>query len=188
MATPLKVVAVNGSAQQPSRTLALVQALLTELDSRLHLQSHIVNLGDIARPLGAALSRAELPAEIENQLVAIESADLLVVAAPVYRGSYPGHFKHLFDLVGQQALVDKPVLLGATGGSDRHALVLEHQLRPLFGFLQALTLPIGVYGSPGDFHNYQVSSAALAERIRLAADRCAPLFEASRKLPLQRAA
>ncbi|GAB7541575.1 FMN reductase [Cupriavidus ulmosensis] len=187
MATPLNVVAVNGSAQQPSRTLALVQALLDELAGRLLLQTRIVNLGDIARPLGAALSRAELPAEIEGEIAAIESADLLVVAAPVYRGSYPGHFKHLFDLVGQDALIDKPVLLAATGGSDRHALVLEHQLRPLFGFLQALTLPIGVYGSPGDFQNYQVSSAALAERIRLAADRAAPLFGASR-LPLQRAA
>lgn len=149
MARPLNVVAVNGSAQQPSRTLALVQALLDELAGRLLLQTRIVNLGDIARPLGAALSRAELPAEIESEIAAIESADLLVVAAPVYRGSYPGHFKHLFDLVGQDALIDKPVLLAATGGSDRHALVLEHQLRPLFGFLQALTLPIGVYGSPG---------------------------------------
>ncbi|EHP40940.1 FMN reductase [Cupriavidus basilensis OR16] len=187
MATPLNVVAVNGSAQQPSRTLALVQALLDELAGRLLLQTRIVNLGDIARPLGAALSRAELPAQIEGEIAAIESADLLVVAAPVYRGSYPGHFKHLFDLVGQDALVDKPVLLAATGGSDRHALVLEHQLRPLFSFLQALTLPIGVYGSPGDFQNHQVSSAALAQRIQLAADRAVPLFGASR-LPLQRAA
>ncbi len=188
MATPLKVVAVNGSTQQPSRTLALVRALLGELDGKLLLHSHIVNLGEIARPLGAALTRAELPPEIENELLAIESADLLVVAAPVYRGSYPGHFKHLFDLVGQEALAGKPVLLAATGGSDRHALVLEHQLRPLFGFLQALTLPIGVYGSPGDFQNHHVSSDALAERIRLAADRAAPLFGASRRSPLQRAA
>ncbi|MGO4328011.1 FMN reductase [Cupriavidus sp. 2TAF22] len=188
MAKPLNVVAVNGSAQQPSRTLALVQALLDELDARLAIQRRIVNLGDIARPLGAALTRAELPHEIESELVAIEQADLLLVAAPVYRGSYPGHFKHLFDLIGQEALVDKPVLLAATGGSDRHALVLEHQLRPLFGFMQALTLPIGVYGSPGEFEHYKVSSPALAERIRLAADRAAPLFAAHRRTALQRAA
>ncbi|MGO4581503.1 FMN reductase [Cupriavidus sp. 2TAF22] len=187
MATPLRVVAVNGSVQQPSRTYALVRAVLAELDGRLLLQSHVVNVGDIARPLGAALSRKELSAEIDRELVAIESADLLVVATPVYRGSYPGHFKHLFDLVGQEALVDKPVLLCATGGSDRHALVLEHQLRPLFGFLQALTLPIGVYAGPGDFQNCQVSGAALTERIRLAAARAAALLECSRKLVLPRA-
>jgi len=188
MAAQLNVVAVNGSAQQPSRTLALLQALLSELEDRLLLRSRIVNLGEIARPLGAALSRQELPEIVERELQAIESADLLLVAAPVYRGSYPGHFKHLFDLVGQEALVDKPVLLAATGGSDRHALVLEHQLRPLFGFLQALTLPIGVFAGPADFENYQVSSAALAARIRLAADRAAPLFPASRHVSLQHAA
>jgi FMN reductase len=68
------------------------------------------------------------------------------------------------------------VLLAATGGSDRHALVLEHQLRPLFGFLQALTLPIGVYASTADFDGYQVGNGSLQERIRLAADRAAPLF------------
>jgi len=176
VATPLKVVAVNGSVHQPSRTRVLVEALLAALEERLVLDTRIVDLAEIARPLGAALSRDELPATIEAQLAEIESADLLIAAAPVYRGSFPGHFKHLFDLVGMNALADTPVLLAATGGSERHALVLEHQLRPLFGFLQALTLPIGVYASTADFDGYQVGNAALQERIRLAADRAAPLF------------
>lgn len=187
MSSPLKIVAVNGSAHQPSRTLVLIQALLAELDRRLVLDTRIVDLSEIARPLGAALSRDELSAEIEAQVAAIESADLLIAAAPVYRGSFPGHFKHLFDLVGMDALVDKPVLLAATGGSDRHALVLEHQLRPLFGFLQALTLPIGVYASTADFDGYRVGSQALAERIALAADRAAPLFPSAAR-QLRRAA
>ena len=74
----------------------------------------------------------------------IESATLLIVASPVYRASFTGLFKHVFDFVGQYSLIDKPVLLAATGGSDRHALIIEHQFRPLFSFFQALTLPIGV--------------------------------------------
>lgn len=187
MSKPLKIVAVNGSTQQPSRTLALIQALIAEFDARLHIDVHVINLADIARPLGGALWRTELPAGIEAELQALESADLIIAASPVYRGAYPGHFKHLFDLVGQEALADKPVLLAATGGSDRHALVLEHQLRPLFGFLQALTLPIGVYATPGDFENYAVQSPALRERIRLAADRAAPLFAAHRRVALKAA-
>ena len=66
---------------------------------------------------------------------------------PGLPGSFTGLFKHLFDFVGQYALVGTPVLVAATGGGERHALILEHQLRPLFGFFQALTLPIGVYAS-----------------------------------------
>ncbi len=153
MTQPLDIVAVVGSTFQPSRTRALVEAIADELEQRLHARTSILQIGDFARPLGQALSRTELPQDIEAHLQTIESAGLLIVAAPVYRGSFPGHFKHLFDLVGQDALVDKPVLLAATGGSDRHALVLDHQLRPLLSFFQALTLPIGVYGANADFEN-----------------------------------
>ncbi|KLD77349.1 FMN reductase, partial [Xanthomonas hyacinthi DSM 19077] len=118
-----------------------------------------------------ALAREELPAEIEQQLRRIESADLLVAAAPVHRGSYPGLFKHLFDLVHVDGLVETPVLLAATGGSERHALVIDHQLRPLFSFLQALTLPIGVYATQQDFDGEFIASAPLQERIALAVER-----------------
>ncbi|MFD1810195.1 NAD(P)H-dependent oxidoreductase [Gemmobacter lanyuensis] len=84
-------------------------------------------------------------------LEVILSADALVVASPVYKGSYTGLFKHLIDLIDPAALQGKPVLLAATGGGDRHALVIEHQLRPLFGFFEAQTLPTGVYAADRDF-------------------------------------
>lgn len=188
MTTPLSITAVVGSTGSPSRTQALVDALLEEFDQRLLVRVRVLRLGEFARPLGAALSRAELPAEIEEHLQAIESADLLIAAAPVYRGTFPGHFKHLFDLVGQDALIDKPVLLAATGGSERHALVLDHQWRPLFSFFQAQTLPIGVYATNSDFEDYRVISAALRGRIRLAVERALPSFDAGLRLPLRRAA
>jgi len=157
-------------------TLALTTALIDALAQRLPLAVHIVTLSDLARGLGASLSRSELPVAVERELRHIETADALLVAAPVYRGGLPGHFKHLFDLIDADSLVDKPVLLAATGGSPRHALVIDHQLRPLFGFLQALSLPIGVYASSEDFVNYQVDDAALRERITLAADRAAAVL------------
>jgi FMN reductase len=178
MTRPLNVVALSGGTWRPSRTLVLTQAVLAELATLLPIQSTVIELGDIARPLGGALSRDELPADVEAQLLAIEQADLLIVAAPVYRGSYPGLLKHLFDLVGLNALINTPVLLAATGGSDRHALVLDHQLRPLFSFFQALTLPIGVYATEADFTDYQITSELLKARIQLAAERAAPLFAA----------
>ena len=173
----LKVVAVTGSSYSPSRTLVLAQELIAGLQAHLRLEVEVVNLADIARDLGAALSRNELPARIESQLQSIENAGLLIAATPVYRAGLPGHFKHLFDLVGIDALANTPVLLAATGGSDRHALVIDHQLRPLFSFLQSITLPIGVYGATADFDAYSISSLHLRERIKLAVERALPLFE-----------
>jgi FMN reductase len=181
MTTALNVIAIAGSSYRPSRTLVLAEELLTQLTRQLtadgrKVNGQLIELGSIARDVGGAMSRSELPPEVEAQLQAIENADLLIVASPVYRGSYPGLLKHLFDLVEMNALIDTPVLLAATGGSERHALVIDHQLRPLFSFFQALTLPIGVYASESDFSNYQVSNELLKARIQLAVERAAPLI------------
>lgn len=108
----------------------------------------------------------------------LKAADALIVGTPVYRASFTGLFKHFFDFVEQTALVDVPVLLAASGGSDRHALVLEHQLRPLFSFFQAQTLPIGVYATDRDFaKDYSIQSDLLRDRITLAVARALPILE-----------
>jgi len=175
MSSALNVVALIGSptASANSRTLLLVRHLLEELRERINVSVELVELAPIARSLGQALQRSEVEPQVERALATIESAQLLVAAAPVYRGSYPGLFKHLIDFIGLDALVDTPVLLAATGGSERHALVIDHQLRPLFSFLQAHTLPIGVYATPADFDGDRINSAALQARIQLAAERAA---------------
>ena len=67
MSRPLKVVALSGGTWRPSRTLVLTQALLDELAGQLPIESKLIELGDIARPLGAALSRQELSADIEAE-------------------------------------------------------------------------------------------------------------------------
>jgi len=176
MSRKIKVVAVSGSVQRPSRTLVLVEQLIAALVDQVPIELHLIEVGKLAPQLGPALYRSHLPEAVEAELQAIESADLLIVASPVYRGSYTGLFKHLFDLVHQDALIDVPVLLAATGGSDRHSLVIDHQLRPLFSFFQARTAPLGVYASEQDFTGYEVSSAALRERIALAVARAIPLI------------
>ncbi|WOI43385.1 FMN reductase [Acidovorax sp. BLS4] len=192
MTRKFKVVAVSGNVQRPSRTLVLVEELIAALSEALPIEAHTIELGPLAPQIGGALYRSQLPAAVEAELAAIESADLLIVASPVYRGSYTGLFKHLFDFVHHEALIDVPVLLAATGGSDRHALVIDHQLRPLFSFFQARTLPLGVYASEQDFQGYEIASAALRERIVLAVQRAAPLVgiapQAAPALRLARAA
>ena len=173
MSSALNVVALIGSpsSSATSRTLLLVRHLLDSLQQRLHASVTLVELAPIARSLGQSLTRAEVEPAVEQALATVESADLLVVATPVYRGSYPGLFKHLVDFIELEALVATPVLLAATGGSERHALVIDHQLRPLFSFLQAHTLPIGVYATPADFDGEVINSAALQARIVLAVER-----------------
>ena len=176
MAKKLKIVAVSGGLQRPSRTLALVEHLLEGLTDAVAADTRLIELGEIVPRFGNVLQRSHLPPEIESILRDIETADLLLVASPIYRGSYTGLFKHLFDFVHHESLIDVPVLLAATGGSDRHALAIDHQLRPLFSFFQAHTLPIGVYATDKEFDNYHVSGDALRARIELAVERAVPVL------------
>ena len=180
MSNKLSVVAVSGGLQRPSRTLVLVEEILAALNDLLPIDIRLIELGLLAPGLGRSVYRNQVPSDLEAHLKAIETADALVVASPVFRASYTGLFKHLFDLVHQDALVDIPVLLAATGGSDRHALVIEHHLRPLFSFFQARTLPIGVYASERNFTGYTLTSPALRDRIALAADRAVPWLRGAR--------
>ena len=143
-------------------------------------EQRLVEIGPLAPQLAGAIWRSQLSDAVEKELAAVEQADILVVATPVYRGSYTGLFKHFFDFIHQDALIDKPVLLAATGGSERHALVIDHQLRPLFSFFQARTLPLGVYATDKDFAGHRLQDEALVERARLAVQRALPLLELAR--------
>lgn len=180
MARPLRLVAVSGGLQRPSRSAALAKHLLDLIADELPCEQRLVELGQIAPQLAGAVWRNQLPEAVERELAAVEQADVLVVATPVFRGAYTGLFKHFFDFIGQDALVDKPVLLAANGGSERHALVIDHQLRPLFSFFQARTLPLGVYATDKDFVDYRLQDEALVERARLAVQRALPLVALAR--------
>jgi FMN reductase len=173
--TTVKAVVVCGSASAPSRTLILARAILAAVGSQVEAEAHLVDIAEIGSDLGRALGRSQLSPAAEKALQLVESADILIAATPVYRGSYTGHFKHLFDLVGQDSLIDTPVILAATGGSDKHCLIIEHQLRPLFGFLQAYTVPVGVYASHSDFADGEVRSELVLARIATAARQAARL-------------
>lgn len=170
------IIGLSGNLDRPSKTRALVQTAVATAASRFDAVGAVFDLADFGPTLGAARRVDDLAPAARSTLDTILAADALVVASPVYKGSYTGLFKHLIDLLDPQALQGKPVLLAATGGGDRHALVIEHQLRPLFGFFEAQTLATGVYASDRDFTDGQPSSAALSDRLARAVDQLSPYF------------
>lgn len=176
MTRPLRLVAVSGGLQRPSKAAALAEHLMDLIAEEVLCEQRLVELGQLAPQLAGATWRSHLPEMVERELAAVEQADILVVATPVFRGSYTGLFKHFFDFIDQDALIDKPVLLAATGGSERHALMIDHQLRPLFSFFQARTLPLGVYATDKDFTDYRLQDEALIQRATLAVQRALPLI------------
>ncbi len=167
-APTLRVVVLNGSPSRPSKTMGLVDVVLETLAAMLPIETSRIDVYGLGHEFTDTVERDDAPPAVEAALRLAENADLLIAAVPVYRGSYPGMFKHFFDLVDQYALANKLVLLVATGGGEHHALVLEHALRPLFAFFQALTIPVAIYASSGDFDGTTLLNPRIYGRIQMA--------------------
>lgn len=163
--TRARIVGFSGNITRPSKTFAFVDHIVQEIGRRNGLAARSWDVEDLGPSLASARRVSGLDEPAQAILQAITEADILVIGSPTYKGSYTGLFKHFFDLLDPAALRGKPVLLTATGGGDRHALIVEHQLRPLFGFFEAFALPTAVYATDRDFENGTPSSEPLLRRV-----------------------
>lgn len=180
------VVGFSGNLTRPSKTRSFVEHFVREIAPRHGLAAATFDLDDVGPSLGTARWARDLDEAGQKVLDAVVSAEVLVVGSPTYKGSYTGLFKHFFDLVDPFALRGKPVLLTATGGGERHALMVEHQLRPLFAFFEALVLPTAVYATDRDFLDGVLASEAIRKRGEQAIGDASSLL-VSRRHGVQRA-
>lgn len=178
----ISVVGFAGNITRPSKTRSLVGTALDLVSERLDAGTTLFDVLDFGDELGRARSVKDLSAEAQQRLDQILNADALIVATPIYKASYPGLFKHLIDLIDPAALLRKPVLIAATGGGDRHALAVEHQLRPLFAFFEARVLSTAVHVSDKDFTDGVLSAAPALTRLSRAVDELDELFPRARLL------
>lgn len=172
----LKILGLSGNVRRPSRTASLVRAITAAVGKQFDVDGRVIELADAAPVLFRALRADQLDKAGRDIIDDVEAADILVVGSPVYRASYTGALKHLFDLVHCRALTGKHVILAATGGTQLHGLVTEHQLRPLFGFFNALTIPTAVYATEVDFTGYDLTSPDVSKRIDRSVTELAQLF------------
>lgn len=171
----MNIVALSGNVKRPSRKASSVSVAADHLRQRIggHVQS--VEIVAAAPVLFRAFCTDHLDTEGKATIAAMEDADVIIVGSPVYRASYSGALKHLFDLVDYRAFAGTHVVLTATGGTSLHGLMLEHQLRPLFGFFNALTVPTAIYALEVDFTDYQLTNPAVLERVDQAIEELAAI-------------
>ena len=175
------LVAVNAGLSEPSSTRMLVDRLTDDAASLVRSQGgdvdvQIVDLRDLAVDIGRSLATGFATGGAGDAIRSVQDADALIVATPVFNASYSGLFKSFFDLVDVDAMEGKPVLIAATGGSPRHSMVLDHALRPLFGYLRTVVVPTGVYAASEDWASTSGDTATLSDRIRRAATQLVALM------------
>lgn len=135
---PFRATTVVGNPLSPSRTRVAADhfsAVLGELGAD-------VTTVDLATVPVDGLAHGRPEPVAEAALDALRDADLVLAVTPIYKGTYTGLLKILFDGLAGEALSGKvavPVVVGAWPG---HLLAIEHALKPLFGALGA-TCPAG---------------------------------------------
>ena len=176
------LVVISAGLSEESSTRMLADRLAAATRGRLESSGATVDLTVVElRPLAHAIMDAMLTGFASGELAAavekVRRADAMIAVTPVFTASYSGLFKSFFDILEPDLVKGLPVLLGATAGTARHSLVLEHALRPLFAYLKAIVLPTAVFAAAEDWGDTR--SGALEERITRAGAELADLLTGS---------
>lgn len=178
----LAVVSAGLSVPSSTRLLAdrLTAATVDALrergsDNSIDATVEVVELREHARDLADNLVTGFANTSLREALDTVTGADGLIAVTPIFSASYSGLFKTFFDVVDKDALTGKPVLLGATAGTARHSLALDHALRPLFAYLRTVVAPTAVFAAAEDWGAGDATSRDLVRRIERAAGELADL-------------
>jgi FMN reductase len=174
------VVVLTAGLSQPSSTRLLADRLTVATVDRLREQGvdasvTVVELRDLAHDITNNLLTGFASPKLQEVLNALADADGLIAVTPIFTTSYSGLFKSFVDIIDTTTLTDLPVLIAATGGTERHSLALDYSMRPLFTYLHAVVLPTGVYAASADWG----SDSGLSERVGRAAGELAALVRDS---------
>ena len=174
------LVTVSAGMSTPSSTRLLADRLTSAVERSLtergdEVRTRTVELREMAHDIVNAMTTRVPTGELRSTLEDLAHADGLIAVTPVFNASYSGLFKSFFDVVDPEDLDGKPVLIGATGGSPRHSLVLEHALRPMFAHTRSIVAPTGVYAASEDWGAGEGGGRELSARIDRAASQLAAL-------------
>ncbi|MFL6076284.1 MAG: CE1759 family FMN reductase [Mycobacteriales bacterium] len=166
---PLRLVVVTAGVSDPSATRMLADQIVQRATDLAADRGHpvavrVVDLRELATEVTTAMVTQLVGPKLRAAVEALGEADGIVASTPVYKAGASGLFTSFFQVLDNDLLIAKPVVLAATAGTARHALVIDDQLRSLFAYLRATIVPTSVFAAPEDWND-----PALAERVGRAA-------------------
>jgi FMN reductase len=166
---PSTLVVVTAGTSDPSSTRMLADQIAHRAAGLAGRRGHqvttrVIDLRELATEITTAMVSQLAGPRLQQAIAALGEADGIVASTPVYAAGASGLFTSFFQVLDSDLLIAKPVVLAATAGTARHALVVDEQLRSLFAYLRATVVPTSLFAAPEDW-----SDPALARRIDRAA-------------------
>lgn len=165
----LRLVVVSAGTSDPSSTRLLADRIAGRVSTLAgargnEVELSVIDLRELASEITTALVAGLNGPKLEKAVAALGEADGIVASAPVYKAGPSGLFTSFFQVLDNDLLIAKPVVLAATAGTARHALVVDEQMRALFAYMRTVTVPTSLFASSEDW-----ADAALNKRIDRAA-------------------
>ena len=167
---PFTLVVITAGTGDPSSTRMLADRIaprVADLAGRrgTEVAARVVDLRELATEVTTAMVSRLVGPNLRKAIEALVEADGIVAATPVYKAGASGLFTSFFQVLDNDLLIAKPVVLAATAGTARHALVVDEQIRSLFAYLRAAAVPTSLFAAPEDWGdpalNKRVDRAAL---------------------------
>ena len=157
-ARPRSLAAVSAGTSDPSTTTMLANRAATRAtaiaaERGITIQTRVIDLRSIAEDITSALVTQHISPALQEASDVLRDADAIIASTPVYKAGASGLFTAFFQVLDNDLLIGTPVALAATAGSDRHALVIDDQLRGLFAYLRTITVPTSLFASPDDWNS-----------------------------------
>lgn len=174
---PFSLVVVTAGTGDPSTTRMLADRSARRVAGLAgprggEVTIHVIDLRELATEITTAMVSRLAGPKLEKAVAALAGADGVIAATPVYKAGPSGLFTSFFQVLDNDLLIAKPVLLAATAGTARHALVVDDQLRALFAYLRTITVPTSLFAAPEDWND-----PALDKRVDRAARELLLLME-----------
>ena len=160
--SPVRLVVISAGVSEPSTTRLLAdraaQKTLDLLrDADVEASVGVIELGPLAVEIAQAIVSGFPGERLQAAIERLAEADAVIASTPVYKAGVSGLFKSFVDVLDNDLLIAKPVILAATAGTARHAMVVDEQLRPLFAFLRAMPVPTSLFAAPDDWGSTELS-------------------------------
>lgn len=162
-ARTLSLVSINAGTSDPSSTQMLAdriadRTVTVAAENGLEVELRQIDLRGLATDITNAIISQHVSPELQRALDLMRDADGLIASTPVYKAGPSGLFTQFFQLLDNDLLIGTPVVLSGTGGSARHSLVVDDQLRAMFAYLRTMTAPTAVYAAPEDWQEKGLGS------------------------------
>ncbi|MCU1511120.1 MAG: NADPH-dependent reductase [Arthrobacter sp.] len=183
-----RITVLSAGLGVPSSSRLLADQLAASAERQLAASGYaatvdVVELRDLAVDIANNFVTGYAAPRLAEVIAGVVASDGLIAVSPVFSAAYSGLFKSFIDVLDPKTLEGKAVLLGATAGTDRHQMVLDFAMRPLFTYLRTRVAATAVFAGPQDWGNTNDGGSPLSARIDRAAGEFAALLQGAQPQP-----